>query len=74
MEMPRRKLFLEGDAGADGGGDSQLQSLCWKWGVTGAEDTRERLSRLGSSNKNSFGAQGSTLGSQCLRAKEEPGN
>lgn len=73
MEMPRRKLFLEGDAGADGG-YSQLQSLCWKWGITGAEDTRGILSRLGSSNKNSFGAQGSTLGSQCLRAKEEPGN
>lgn len=73
MEMPKQKLFLAGDAGAEVG-DSQLQPLCWKWAITGAEDTHGILAQLGSSNKNSFGVQGSALGSQCLRAKKEPGN
>lgn len=70
--MPRQKLFLDGDAGAEG--NSQLQPLCWKWGVLRAEDTRGALTQLGSREKNSYGAQGSTLGRNCFRAKKTLGN
>lgn len=56
------------------GGLAAAASLCKTGYHGGAEDIRGILTQLGSSNKNPFGAQGSTLGSKCLRAKKEPGN
>lgn len=74
MEMPKQTLFLDDDAGPEG--DSQLEPLCWKWGNLGgrAEDTRGALTQLEPRDKNSSGAQGSTLGSNCFRAKKRLGN
>lgn len=68
MEMPRRTLFLDNDAGAEG--DSQLEPLCWQWDNLGAEDTRRALTQLGSRDKISSGAHAGTLGSNCFRARK----